>query len=255
MRSHRDLADLAEAQHGVVTYRQLRDLGFSKGHISRSSEADRLRRVHRGVYAVGHAGLSRHGRCHAAVLACGSGTVLSHHSAAWLWGLLPSFPAAPEVSARGGRHRRRGIAVHRDAVLGPTDWGLIDRIPVTSLPRTLLDLAATGSTRRLEHAIDRAKRLDLLELPSIDSMLARRGRTAGARRLRRALELYRTPVYDRARSELLFLAAIEKEGLPKPAINTFVAGHEIDAYWAAWRFAVEVDGWETHGTIGFGRRI
>ncbi|HEX8050090.1 MAG TPA: type IV toxin-antitoxin system AbiEi family antitoxin domain-containing protein, partial [Solirubrobacterales bacterium] len=78
MRSHRALADLAEAQHGVVSFRQLRQLGFSKGHISRAYEADRLRRIHRGVYAVGHGRLSRLGRCNAAVLACGVDAVLSH---------------------------------------------------------------------------------------------------------------------------------------------------------------------------------
>src|SRR3954468_6818334 len=98
MRSHYALAKLAEAQHGVVSFRQLRELGFSKGHISRAFEADRLKRIHRGVYAVGHARLSGQGRCLAAVLACGNGAVLSHHSAAWLWGLLPRCPHEASVT-------------------------------------------------------------------------------------------------------------------------------------------------------------
>jgi aryl carrier-like protein len=124
----------------------------------------------------------------------------------------------------------------------------LEEIPTTALPRTLLDLAATGSARRLERAIDRAQRLDHLDLDSINLMLTRRGRRSGVARLRKALDIYRNPVTDRARSELLFLDAIKKEGLPTPAINTFIAGYEIDAYWEPERFAVEVDGWDTHQT-------
>ena len=247
-RSHEELADLAETQHGVVTYRQLRDLGFSKGHVSRATEANRLCRIHRGVYAVGHAGLSLHGRCNAAVVACGENAVLSHASAAWLWGLLPACPLEAEVTAPGRGHSRRSIRVHRVAALPSGDWGVLEEIPTTALPRTLLDLAATGSAKRLERAIDRAKRLGHLDLDSIDLMLTRRGRTSGVTQLRKALDIYRDPVSDRARSELLFLDAIKKEGLPAPAINTFIAGYEIDAYWEPERFAVEVDGWDTHQT-------
>jgi uncharacterized protein len=95
---------------------------------------------------------------------------------------------------------------------------------VPSLPRVLLDLAASGHTRRLEDAIDRAKRHGDLHLDEIDAMLARRGPVAGAGLLRESLQLYRLPVFDRARSELLFLAMVEKEGLPRPATNIFAAG-------------------------------
>ena len=120
MRSHRDLAELAERQHGVVTFRQLRGLGFSKGKISRSSEAFRLLRVHRGVYAVGHAQISDHGRCIAAVLATGPTAIVSHLSAAWLWGLHEPCPIEIEVTTAAG-HRRRGIRVHRAASLN-AEW-------------------------------------------------------------------------------------------------------------------------------------
>ncbi len=248
MRSHEQLADLAELQYGIVSYRQLRNLGFSKGHISRAGEADRLRRIHRGVYAVGHSALSEHGASLAAVLACGENAVLSHASAAWLWGLLPICPPVAEVTARGRGHARRRIRVHRVASLSDLDWGVQEDIPTTTVPRTMLDIAATGSTRRLERVIDRTRRRGLLDLDTIDLMLSRRRRSPGVAQVRDALDIYRTPVFDRARSELLFLKAIKKEGLTRPAINTFIAGFEIDAYWESERFAVEVDGWETHGT-------
>jgi predicted transcriptional regulator of viral defense system len=118
MRSHRALAELAARQHGVVSFRQLRELGFSKGKISRSHEAFRLIRIHRGVYALGHGEISDHGRCMAAVLAAGADAVVSHLAAAWLWGLHDSCPAEVEVTVTASRHHRRGIRIHRAAALG-----------------------------------------------------------------------------------------------------------------------------------------
>jgi len=248
MRSHKELADLAEGQHGVVTYRQLRKLGFSNGHIHRSSKASRLRRVHRGVYAVGHKRLSLHGHCLAAVLACPEGSVLSHRSAAWLWGFLSSCPRESAVTVPHRGHRRRGILTHRVAALADEDCGTLHGIPVTSAARTLLDLAAVAPARELSRTVDRAKRRGCLDLVALDAIIRRRGRTIGAKRLSKALELYRKPVYDRARSELLFLDALEQEGAPLPKLNCWVEKWEIDAYWETQRFAVEVDGWETHGS-------
>ena len=248
MRSLAPLADLAEAQYGVATYRQMRELGLSNGHIHRASKACRLRRVHRGVYAVGHKRLSRHGRCLAAVLACGESAVLSHRSAAWLWGLIPTCPSEPEVTAPGRGHRRFRIRVHRVATLAGQDCVSKDGIQVTTVARTLVDLAEVASARDLSRAVDRAKRLGRLDLDALDRILARRSRTVGAKRLRKALALYRKPVFDRARSELLFLDALEKEGVSLPKLNCWAEKWEIDAYWEAERFAVEVDGWETHGS-------
>lgn len=100
----------------------------------------------------------------------------------------------------------------------------------------------------LEHAVERAERVGRLDLIEIDAMLERRRGTAGVKRLREALDIYRDPAFSRARSERLFLALVKRAGLPRPAINTFVHGYEVDAYWAGERFAVEVDGWEFHRT-------
>jgi Transcriptional regulator, AbiEi antitoxin len=247
MRSHRGLAELAARQHGVVSFRQLRALGFSKGKIARSQEAFRLRRVHRGVYAVGHDRISDRGRCMAAVLACRHGAVLSHWSAAWLWGLQPRCPAEIEVTVATTGHRRRNIQVHHAQSLS-SEWGHIDHIPVTALPCTLLDVATTRSSKDLTDAIDRAKRLGFLDLDAIDRLLDRRKVSPGNGPLRKAIDVYRDPAFDRARSERLFLDLVKKAGLPRPALNTWVGRFEIDAYWEAERFAVEVDGWETHGT-------
>jgi very-short-patch-repair endonuclease len=248
MRSHARLAELAEAQYGVVSYRQLQRLGFSAAAIGRSSGANRLLQVHRGVYAVGHGSISDHGRCMAAVLACGNRAVLSHASAGWLWGLLPRCPVEAEVTIPRHGRRRSGIKAHHPTSLSPSEWGSLERIPVTSLARTLLDLAATGPAWRLEQAIERAERLGRLDLIEIDALLRRRCGEGGTRRLHGALDIYRDPASSRSRTELLFLDLVKKAKLPRPATNTFVAGYEIDAYWEAERFAVEVDGWDTHRT-------
>jgi predicted transcriptional regulator of viral defense system len=248
MRSHRHLAGLAEAQHGVVSFRQLRELGFSKGHISRAFEAGRLQRIHRGVYAIGHGRLSDHGICHAAVLACGAGAVLSHHSAAWLWGFLPRCPREAAVTTPSRGHRRRRIRVHRAAALAERDCTTHEGIPATSAARTLLDLGAVGTTRELTSAVDRARRLGRLDFGALDPLIARHRSTTPAKRLEQVLTLYRKPVFDRARSELLFLDALEQEGESSPVLNCWVGKWEVDAFWAAERFAVEVDGWESHGS-------
>lgn len=248
MRSHAKLAELAGRQYGLVTYRQLRRLGFSGGRVSRSSKALRLHRVHRGVYSVGHAVLSDRARCLAAVMSAGRGAVVSHTAAAWLWGLIPDCPKIIDVTVpRHGGSRER-IALHHSSTLVPEEHGKFGPIPVTALPRTLLDLAATASPRATWNAVDRAERRGVLDLEAIDAMLSRRRGHRGAERLRRALAIYREPGFYRARSERLFRRLVKKAGLRPPVMNIWVDKFEIDAYWGKERFAVEIDGWESHRT-------
>lgn len=248
MRSHAQLAKVASRQYGVVSHRQLLRLGFSKSAVGRLNSARRIHRVHRGVYAVGHPALTRHGACMAAVLACGSGSVLSHRSAGWLWGLVREYPALVEVAIPTRGHRRTGIRVHHAPALDREDCTTEERLPTTTLPRTLLDIAATASLAQLGRMVERADRLGALDLIEVDATLARNPGAHGSPRLRQALALYREPIFARAPTERRFLALVRKAGLPRPAINAFVAGHEIDAYWERERFAVELDGWDTHRT-------
>jgi predicted transcriptional regulator of viral defense system/very-short-patch-repair endonuclease len=248
MRSHGELAKLAGRQYGVVSHSQLLRLGFSKSAVGRLCSAERLHRVHRGVYATGHADLSSHGRCAAAILACGRGAILSHASAGWLWGLFPRNPNRIDVIVPGGGRLRAGIVTHRVTSLVSEEWGRMDRLAVTSLARTLLDLAATGPERRLEDAIEQAERHGDLDLHAIDLLLRRRMGERGTAALSGAVEIYRDTAFKRSRAERLFLDLVLDAELPRPAMNVFVAGHEIDAYWEAERFAVEVDGWGTHRT-------
>jgi very-short-patch-repair endonuclease len=132
--------------------------------------------------------------------------------------------------------------------LSAADRARSEGIPATAIPRTLLDIAETAPGRPLRNAIERSERLGLLDLGEIDALLLRSRGRAGTPALRAALEIYRDPAFTRSRAERLLLAALRGNGVKRPAVNTFVAGHEIDAYWQRERFAVEVDGWEFHRT-------
>jgi very-short-patch-repair endonuclease len=203
--------------------------------------------MHRGVYAVGHRALTQHGQAMAAVLSAGSDALLSHQSAAWLWGISAWPPPLPEVTVTSTiRHARPDIQIHTSRVLVAVDRAVEVEVPVTAVPRTLLDVAgaAQGNVR---WALPRAKRLGLLDLIAIDEMLGRSKGLRGAARLRIALDRYRTRVFTRSDLERDFLELVKRAGLPRPAMNLFIAGYELDAYWSDLRFAVELDTYDYHG--------
>ena len=246
VRSHLGLATLADRQYGVVAVRQLLELGYSRDAVARAATAGRLHRVHRGVYAVGYARLSAHGRCLAAVLACGRNAVLSHFAAAWLWGLSKSGPGKIDVTVPTRGKARGSIQVHHAPALTESDGAILEDIPVTALPRTLLDLAAVAP-RRIGGALERSEQLESLDLRAVESLLARCSGHAGAGRLRNALASYREPAFTRSGLERRFLRLVRMAGLPMPSANSFVAGFEIDMYWERERFGVELDTYAFHG--------
>jgi hypothetical protein len=175
-------------------------------------------------------------------------SVASHLSAGWLWGLLRYRPETIHVSAATQRHPRRGFVVHT-AELAARDIEEVEGIPVTSIARTLLDLASMLHPDQLERALRRAEELGLFDLGPIEELLGRCGHHPGAGPLRRALDIYRDePEFTRSGLEREFLKLVKKAGLPTPSMNFVVAGFELDAYWEAERFAVELDVYETHGT-------
>ncbi len=127
------IALIASCQHGVITLTQLIQAGLSRSAVKRRVAAGRLHRIHRGVYAVGHSGLSHHGRWMAAVLACGPGAVLSHRAAAELWRLLEPSHGDIDVTVpgQGGRAKRRMLRIHRSSLPGSSTT-VRDRIAVTT---------------------------------------------------------------------------------------------------------------------------
>lgn len=239
--------ELATRQHGVVSTRQLKALGYGRNSASKAHRVGRLRRVHRGVYAVGHEVLGWHGRCMAAALAA-QPAVASHLSAAYLWGLLRYRPETIHVTAPTPRRQRRGFRIHH-AVLEVVDLTAIERIPVTSLARTYLDLATMLSEARLERGLERSEELKIFDLRDLEAVLDRYAGHPGAGRLRRALAIHRPdPAFIRSRLERRFLGLVRAAGLPSPSMNFHAAGFELDAYWEPERFAVELDVYETHGS-------
>ena len=233
----------------MVATQQLEALGYSRDSISYATRSGRLHRLHRGAYAVGHTSLTREGHCLAAVLSCAPNAVASHTSAAWLWDLLRSPPGTIHITAPTRRHARPNFRLHYASRLLEADRAFREEIPVTSLARTLLDYAASATPTRLDRAIERAEERGLFDLRAVDDVLRRAGGHRGAGRLRRALEIYRPePAFTRSRLELRFLELVQRSHLPNPSMNFQEGGYELDAYWPAERFAVELDMYETHGT-------
>jgi len=245
----RAIAELAARQHGVAAHRQLAAIGLSPQAIARGVGAGRLHPLHRGVYAVGHTIVAARGRWLAAVLACGPGALLSHRSAGALWALRQTASAKVDVTvSRGGSHGHSRIAVHRSRCLLPADRARIDNIPVTSLPRTLLDLAETLSPHKLELAVEAAERRRLLDLRAIDELLERSNGRHGIKALRTALSLPSGTLEARSPLERRFIAFCRMHDLPRPRLNVIVAGHEVDANWPSAKLVVELDSVEFHHT-------
>ncbi len=243
------LAKIATRQHGVISIRQLERLGFGRSTVTDELASGRLHRLHRGVYAVGHKRLTWHGYCLAAVLANSPAAVASHFSAGWLWGLLRNRPSAAfHITAGTRRHRKEDFAVHYGR-LGRDEMGLVEGIPVTSLARTQLDLAARRSRGQVEASLKRSEENGQLDLRALEAVLDRCGNHPGRSTLKAALDIYEPdPTVTRSSLERRFRDLAKRAGLPPPAMNFVVAGYELDAYWAEERFVVELDLFETHGS-------
>ena len=241
----RPIVALAERQHGVVTREQLTALGFGKSAIDARIRAERLHRVHQGVYAVGRPTLTLKGRFIAAVLSCGPAAALSHIAAAVLSGLLPERGPRIDVTvpAGGGRRRRKAVIVHRSP-LPEADVTTKDGIRVTTPARTLLDLADVLTRRQLERALDEAAYLRL-DLSDLRPKAGRRG----SGRLAEVLKQH-APGTTRTRSKLeeRMFTLCHSSRLATPEVNARIAGYEADFVWREQRLIVETDGWQAHGT-------
>ena len=175
--------------------------------------------------------------------------VASHASAAYLWGIYRYAPDTIDVTAPIRRRAKRSFRVHFSSILAAEDRGEREGIPVTSVPRTLLDLAIRARSEQLDRLLERTEELDLLNVAAIEELLGRAGGHRGRGRLRRALALYRPdPAFTRSRFEKQFRRLVRAGGISDPSMNLNVAGFELDAYWPDLRFAAELDLFETHGS-------
>jgi very-short-patch-repair endonuclease len=244
------VATLATRQEGVVSHAQLIEIGLTPRTIGRRLEAQRLHELHRGVYAVGHRHVSRHGRYLAAVLASGSGAVLSHRSAAALWELRAPKEGDIDVTVPCDRRGGGDIRIHRNAIESG-DVTTRHGIPVTTPLRTLLDLAAVVGEHELERAIRQAEYAHLTTTALLAEAVTSRPGRRGCKSLRKVLaHLGEAPGLTRSELEQAFLRFLRRHRLPMPELNVRmrIGGRQIEAdcIWRARRLIVELDGRAAH---------
>ena len=239
------IAALARTQHGYITRWQLLDIGLGPDEIKYRIKTGSLIPVYRGVYAVGHMPLGMEARAHAAVLACGTGAVLSHGSAASLWKYIGDWSLPLEVIAKCDR-RRPGICVHRATTLTRKDITRQLGVPVTSPARTALDMTPRLGDRQLRRFMRDARLTHTLNLSDLAELLDRHPRHPATKRLEPFLDPRKAGGPTRSEFEDAFIEFAREYGLPAPITNTHVHGYEVDALFAAERVIVELDGAEFH---------
>jgi very-short-patch-repair endonuclease len=219
----RAVVAIAGRQHGVVTTAQAEAAGVDRRALARRAARGWLVRCHQGVYRVAPL-TARYGREMAAVLAIGEGAVLSHQSAAAIWGLMRAPNGDVHVSvARRGRRSRPGIRVHQTLSI---EAAVHSGLPLTTPARTLKDLARTLTSDEVERAREQAHILGLVIPDGAD----------------------RYPEFTRSEAERRLKRLCKAAQLPMPRTNTRVNGYEVDAFWPAHRLIVEVDGYRYHRT-------
>jgi very-short-patch-repair endonuclease len=240
------ISRLARRQHGVVALWQLTALGIEASAVRRRVADGRLRRIHRGVYAAGEIG--RKGYWMAAVLACGEGALLSHRDAAALWNLRDTARSAIDVSVPGAKRRSRPrLTIHSAAELHPDDRAEVEGIPVTSIARTLLDLAEVVSATELRRAYEAAERHELLDMRAVRELLDRSNGRRGLPALLALRDYDPSPaIGSKSDLESMFLDLVREAGLPLPQLNVLVEGYLVDAYWPPARLVVELQSYEHH---------
>jgi very-short-patch-repair endonuclease len=228
----------------MVHRSQLRALGIARGAYEHRVRSGALHRVLPSVLSVVHPVLEPLAYETAALLYAGDDAVLSHESAAALWGLAesPSFVAITMI----GRHARNqpGLRLHEVDVLDIRDVRLHRGFPVTAPARTLLDCAATPALDRL---LNEARALKLITDHELEAAMERSPRRKGVAALRALLMAEKETGFTRSRAERALKRLVRDAALERPIVNTMVEGVEADAYWPRLRLVVEIDGRQFHG--------
>jgi hypothetical protein len=215
------IAELAKRQHGCVAHWQLRPMGIGRGAIEHRLKRGRLHRIHHGVYAVGHRVLGPDGWRMAAVLAAGQDAVLSLYSATELWGLRTSARRWHDVTVPRQLRSRPAIRVHQ-ALLRGDEITVVRGIPATTVPRTILDVAATAPQREVERLIHEAEVKRLWDPLSLYDLLARYPRRPGTPKVAAALGERDSGVPKNV-FEDAFVAFLDRHDLPRPETNVWLS--------------------------------
>lgn len=249
-----EIAWIANRQHGLISLEQLEGIGMDRRTAAAREQSGRLHRIHRGVYSVGHVGSTPEAAFLAGVLACGPGTVLSHGSAATLWGFWKTDDTAIHVIAPNRRGRSpTGIVSHRDGWLPSSDRTEFHRVPCATVVRTLLDLAAILPPWELRKALGEAEAMRLVNHRQLRLQIGRGRGRRGVARLRRLLdEIHPQTKHSRSELERMFLHVCLQVGLPQPEVNVSlqVEGRKLkpDFLWREQRLIFEADSRRFHDT-------
>jgi Transcriptional regulator, AbiEi antitoxin len=238
-------SELARTQHGVVTRAQLLAAGVSPAAIRRRVRKGVLLTQHPGVYRVGHRAPSVEAAYLAAVLACGTGALLCGRAAAHLFGLV--MGVVPEAEVMTATERRiAGIRTRRCRRMDDRDATTFRRIPVTTVPRTLVDLAAGLPLDELARACHEAGVLYRTTPADVGAVLERRPSSPGAATLKRVL--HGDVHVTLSALERRFLALLRENRLELPQANRIAGGRRVDCRWPARRLTVELDSYRFHGS-------
>jgi hypothetical protein len=239
------IAQLAKRQQRNVTRLQLLELGMPVTSITRWVKLGRLYRQYPGVYIVGVPPVAPHEHAMAAVLASGPGAVLSHASALALWGIWQRWERPLHVTVKTDR-RPKGVRVHRTK-LEPQDITCHDGIPVTTLAKTLLDMAPAMKSKSINRALNNGRMEHGLELHDVIEVMRRHPHCRGAKRLTEVLGIA-TKRPTRSDFERSFPAFCQRYSLPPPEMNFPFGKHELDAFFPVERVIVELDSWRFHSS-------
>lgn len=245
------IAAIAETQRARMSRGQLLLAGVGEAAIDRRLARRRLVLIHRTVYGLPHTEEVALAAETAALLACGEGAVLSHHSAITLWALRPGVARPIHVTIPYGRQgpNLAGVVVHRSRTLTPADLRIHNGLPVTSPARALLDASPGLTDRDVERLLGEAIFVRKLTTPAeIGQLLERAGRHPGQARLRRVAAAYTRSTQTDSRPEERMFELIRASGLPEPRLRANLLGYRLDFFWPELRLAVEVDAYGTHGS-------
>jgi very-short-patch-repair endonuclease len=241
----RAIARIAGRQDNVISGEQLLTAGLGRGAIAHRVKTGVWQWLHRNIYLLGPAPPSPMARARAAAMACGAGAVVSHRSAAEMFGLLPQNGGDVHVTVAGRNVAPRdGVRRHRVSAFARGEVTKMRGIPLTSVARTICDLAATELFRVVEAAFQEALYRDIVSPDRLAQVLAREPRRKGAPVIRALLE---DPRMTRSERERALVRLIDQAQLPRPLTNVRLHGYLADAYWPAEGLVIEFDGWQGHG--------